>query len=93
MIGGMIHIDPPIQQALMLIKRDRRIVVIESDGLHRIIGTSVTQPADIMLAKDHEERNIFFSLIKCTRASWVYREIVPPMTTAYGDGSFNKSQR
>lgn len=93
MIGGPIMSDLPLTEALVPYVRERRIVVIESDGLHRIIGLSTSQPADIMLAKDHEERNIFFSLIKCTRASWVYREIVPPMTTAYGDGSFNKSQR
>lgn len=89
-----IEIPKTTPEFLVLVPRERRVVVIEKDGLHRIIGTSTTQPPDLLNAHDEEERPIFFSLIKCTKNSWVYREIVPPdVNHAFGDGTFKPNQR
>lgn len=94
MIGGFIRVDPTLTEALVLVPQERRIVVIEKDGTHRIVGRSVTQPKSLLPAWDSEEREIFFSLIKCTRTSWVYKEIVPPeVNHVFGDGTFKPNQR
>lgn len=85
---------PPLtQETLVLVPRERRIIAIERDGLRRIIGVSLTQPPDLLKALDEEERPIFFSLVKCTRTSWVYKEIVPPeVNHNFGDGTFKPNQ-
>lgn len=69
-------------------ERGRRIVLVDRQGNHGILGVAYSQPNDMLQVGD-----VLFSLIKVRRTMYLYREIVPPMGNAQGDGTFTQGQR
>lgn len=72
----------------------KRVILIDSDGLPHIIGVASVQPDALLMFQVYEDAPpVSFSLIGASPRSYIYREIVPPQSSKFGEFNPNDGMR